>query len=85
MPVLSLISSFTSTNSIRRTTARFASFSLSITTRQPGDTGLPASAGPAAADKGFGGPAMNYHLRTGGHGLTAADWNVYLNGGLFAR
>jgi hypothetical protein len=28
---------------------------------------------------------MSYHLRTGGHGLTAADWNLYLNGDLFAR
>jgi hypothetical protein len=50
-----------------------------------GDTGLPSPAWPPAADKGFRGPAMSYHLRTGGHGLTAADWNVYLNGDLFAR
>jgi hypothetical protein len=50
-----------------------------------GDTGLPSPAWPPAADKGYRGPAMSYHLRTGGHGLTAADWNVYLNGDLFAR
>ena len=50
-----------------------------------GDTGLPSSTWPPAADKAFRGPAMSYHLRTGGHGLTAADWNAYLNGDLFAR
>jgi len=50
-----------------------------------GDTGLPSPAWPPAADKGYRGPAMSYHLRTGGHGLTAADWNVYLNGDLFSR
>jgi len=50
-----------------------------------GDTGLPSPAWPPAADKGYRGPAMSYHLRTGGHGLTSADWNVYLNGDLFAR
>ena len=32
---------------------------------------------------GFRGPAMSYHRRSGGHGLTAADWAVYLNGDLF--
>ena len=50
-----------------------------------GGTGLPSSAWPPAADKGFRGPAMSYHRRSGGHGLTAADWNLYLNGDLFAR
>jgi hypothetical protein len=50
-----------------------------------GDTGLPSSAWPPAADRGFRGPAMSYHRRSGGHGLTAADWAVYLNGDLFAR
>jgi hypothetical protein len=50
-----------------------------------GDTGLPSSAWPPAADRGFRGPAMSYHRRSGGHGLTAADWAVYLNGDLFSR
>ena len=50
-----------------------------------GDTGSPSSTWPPAADKAFRGPAMSYHLRTGGHGLTAADWNAYLNGDPFAR
>jgi len=49
-----------------------------------GDTGLPATTWPPAADQGFRGPAMSYHLRSGGHGLTAADWAVYLDGDLFA-
>ena len=31
-----------------------------------------------AVGKGFRGPAMSYHLRSGGHGLTASDWGVYL-------
>ena len=50
-----------------------------------GDTGLPSSTWQPRVGQGFRGPAMSYHLRTGGHGLTAADWNVYLNGDLFAR
>jgi hypothetical protein len=50
-----------------------------------GDTGLPSAAWPPAADKPFRGPAMSYHRRSGGHGLTAADWAVYLNGDLFSR
>lgn len=50
-----------------------------------GDTGLPSAAWPPATDQGFRGPAMSYHRRSGGHGLTAADWNLYLNGDLFAR
>jgi len=49
------------------------------------DTGLPSSAWPPAADQGFRGPAMSYHRRSGEHGLTAADWDVYLNGALFSR
>jgi len=28
---------------------------------------------------------MSYHLRSGGHGLTAADWTIYLAGDLFSR
>jgi hypothetical protein len=28
---------------------------------------------------------MSYHLRSGGHDLTAADWKVYLTGDLFSR
>jgi hypothetical protein len=50
-----------------------------------GDTGLPSSRWPPRADRGFRGPAMSYHLRSGGHGLTAADWRTYLDGDLFAR
>ncbi len=50
-----------------------------------GDTGLSSSAWPPHADQGFRGPAMSYHRRPGGHGLTAADWDVYLNGDLFSR
>jgi hypothetical protein len=50
-----------------------------------GDTGLPSTTWPPAADQGFRGPAMSYHLRSGGHGLTAADWDIYLNGDLFSR
>ena len=50
-----------------------------------GDTGLPSSTWPSATDRGFRGPAMSYHRRSGGHGLTAADWDVYLNGNLFSR
>jgi len=29
--------------------------------------------------------SMSYHLRSGGHGLTAADWTIYLAGDLFSR
>jgi hypothetical protein len=50
-----------------------------------GNTGLPSSAWPPAPDRAFRGPAMSYHRRSGGHGLTAADWAVYLNGDLFSR
>lgn len=50
-----------------------------------GDTGLPSDAWPPATDTAFRGPAMGYHLRSGEHGLTAADWDVYLNAGLFTR
>jgi hypothetical protein len=50
-----------------------------------GDTGLPSSTWPPRADQGFRGPAMSYHLRSGGHGLTAVDWQVYLGGDLFSR
>ena len=48
-------------------------------------TGLPSSTWKPRADQGFRGPAMSYHLRTGGHGLTAADWSTYLSGDLFSR
>lgn len=48
-----------------------------------GGTGLPSTAWPPKADRDFRGRAMSYHLRSGDHGLTAADWNLYLNGGLF--
>ncbi len=50
-----------------------------------GDTGLPSPAWRPAADRAFRGPAMSYHLRSGGHDLTAADWQAYLSGDLFAR
>ncbi|MEU7814791.1 acetylxylan esterase [Pseudonocardia sp. NPDC049154] len=50
-----------------------------------GDTGLPSTSWRPPTDKGFRGPAMSYHLRSGGHGLTAADWDIYLNGDLFSR
>jgi hypothetical protein len=43
-----------------------------------GETGLPSDAWPPARDTPFRGPAMGYHLRSGDHGLTAADWDVYL-------
>jgi hypothetical protein len=50
-----------------------------------GDTGLPSASWPPQADRGFRGAAMSYHLRSGGHGLTAADWDTYLKGDLFSR
>jgi Prolyl oligopeptidase family len=50
-----------------------------------GATGLPSLTWPPETDRGFRGPAMSYHRRSGGHGLTAADWEVYLNGDLFSR
>ncbi|RZT85831.1 hypothetical protein EV383_2715 [Pseudonocardia sediminis] len=50
-----------------------------------GDTGLPSTSWKPATDKDFRGPAMSYHLRSGGHGLLAADWNIYLKGDLFSR
>ncbi|WP_083275938.1 dienelactone hydrolase family protein [Pseudonocardia sp. HH130630-07] len=50
-----------------------------------GDTGLPSPDWKPATDTGFRGPAMSYHLRSGGHGLTAADWRTYLDGDLFSR
>jgi hypothetical protein len=50
-----------------------------------GKTGLPSSRWPPGTDRGFRGPAMSYHLRSGGHGLTAADWEIYLDGELFSR
>lgn len=50
-----------------------------------GDTGLPSTTWRPPTDTGFRGPAMSYHLRSGGHGLTAEDWDIYLNGDLFSR
>ena len=50
-----------------------------------GDTGLPSSKWRPTADKDFRGPAMSYHLRSGGHGLLATDWDTYVNGDLFSR
>jgi hypothetical protein len=48
-----------------------------------GGTGLPSASWPPPKDRGFRGPAMSYHLRSGEHGLTAADWKTYLDGDLF--
>ncbi|MBP2367261.1 dienelactone hydrolase family protein [Pseudonocardia parietis] len=50
-----------------------------------GDTGLPSTNWKPATDTGFRGPAMSYHLRSGEHGLSAEDWDIYLNGNLFSR
>ena len=50
-----------------------------------GDTGLPSSTWQPRVGRGFRGPAMSYHLRSGGHGLTASDWGIYLGGDLFSR
>jgi hypothetical protein len=50
-----------------------------------GGTGLPSATWPPRTDRGFRGPAMSYHLRSGGHDLTAADWRTYLDGELFPR
>ncbi|MBW0104486.1 acetylxylan esterase [Pseudonocardia sp. KRD-291] len=50
-----------------------------------GDTGLASTRWRPAPDTGFRGPAMSYHLRSGGHGLTASDWDIYLDGDLFSR
>jgi Chlorophyllase len=50
-----------------------------------GDTGLPSSTWPTKTDQGFRGPAMSYHRRSGEHGLTAEDWDIYLKGDLFSR
>ena len=49
------------------------------------DTGLSSQSWPPTTDKGFRGPAMSYHLRSGGHGLDDADWDTYLGGTLFKR
>lgn len=50
-----------------------------------GDTGLSSQSWPPTTDEGFRGPGMSYHLRSGGHGLDAAAWDIYLNGKLFKR
>jgi hypothetical protein len=50
-----------------------------------GGTGLDSPSWPPRAGQGFRGPAMSYHLRSGGHDLTAADWKIYLAGELFSR
>jgi len=50
-----------------------------------GDTGLPSPTWPTTTDQGFRGPAMSYHRRSGEHGLTAEDWDIYLKGDLFSR
>ncbi|MEQ3550204.1 acetylxylan esterase [Pseudonocardia nematodicida] len=50
-----------------------------------GDTGLPSDDWQPDTDQGFRGPAMSYHLRSGGHGLQGADWDIYLDGNLFER
>lgn len=50
-----------------------------------GDNGLGTTGWKPATDTAFTGPAMSYHLRSGGHGLKAADWNIYLKGDLFTQ
>lgn len=50
-----------------------------------GDTGLPSPNWKPPTDTDFRGPAMSYHLLSGGHGLSAQGWDLYLNGDLFAR
>ncbi|MDN5913613.1 MAG: acetylxylan esterase [Pseudonocardia sp.] len=47
-------------------------------------TGLDSPAWKPGTDEPFRGPGMSYHLRSGGHGLTSADWDVYLQGNLFS-
>jgi hypothetical protein len=49
-----------------------------------GNGGL-ASSWPPASNTDLRGDAMSYHLRDGDHDLNATDWNLYLNGNLFAR
>ncbi|BBG02681.1 MULTISPECIES: hypothetical protein [Pseudonocardia] len=50
-----------------------------------GDTGLPSTRWKPGTDTGFRGAGMSYHLRSGGHGLKSADWDIYLDGDLFGR
>ncbi|PKB41383.1 bile acid acyltransferase/acyl-CoA thioester hydrolase-like protein [Pseudonocardia alni] len=50
-----------------------------------GDTGLSSTSWPPATGEGFRGPGMSYHLRSGGHGLEDADWDIYLGSDLFTR
>ncbi len=50
-----------------------------------GETGLSSANWPPATGKGFRGPGMSYHLRSGGHGLEDADWQIYLGSNLFTR
>jgi Prolyl oligopeptidase family len=50
-----------------------------------GNTGLPSATWPPDADQAFRGQAMSYDRRSGDHGLTAPDWDVYLSGDLFSR
>lgn len=50
-----------------------------------GDTGLPSTAWKPPTDTLFRGPAMSYQLRSGGHGLSEAEWDSYLKGDLFSR
>ncbi|WP_227013410.1 MULTISPECIES: alpha/beta hydrolase family protein [unclassified Pseudonocardia] len=50
-----------------------------------GDTGLTSRSWPPTENKGFRGPGMSYHLRSGSHGLEETDWDLYLAGELFER
>ena len=50
-----------------------------------GNTGLSSTSWPPATGKSFRGPGMSYHLRSGGHGLEDADWDIYLGSNLFTR
>ena len=52
---------------------------------QRSNTGLPSPNWKPPTDTDFRGPAMSYHLLSGGHGLSAQGWDLYLNGDLFAR
>jgi hypothetical protein len=49
-----------------------------------GNTGLETDQWQPAADTLFRGDAMSYYLRTGGHGLTEAEWNAHMEGDIFS-
>ena len=49
------------------------------------NNGLGGAGWQPQTNKDYRGDAMSYHLRSGGHGLTSGDWNIYMNGNLFSR